>query len=79
MTEAGVTLTDYGLVCECVIFACLLARLRKTTWSIPIWFMVFFCSIALAAFTGGTPHGFFPDISSLGYRILWPSSLLRLV
>ena len=77
-SEAGVALTDYGLVCECVTFTCLLAPLRKTAWSIPIWFMVFFSSIALAALTGGTVHGFFPDISSLGYRILWPSGLIAI-
>ena len=78
MTEAGVTLTDYGLVCECVTVTCLLAPLRKTAWSISIWFMVFFSSLALAAFAGGTVHGFFPDIGSLGYRILWPSSLIAI-
>lgn len=78
MTELGVTLTDYGLVCECVVFSCLLAPFRKTASSIPIWFMVFFSSIAVAALTGGTVHGFFPDISSVGYRILWPATLIAI-
>ncbi len=40
--------------------------------------MVFFSSIAVAALTGGTVHGFFPDISSVGYRILWPATLIAI-
>jgi hypothetical protein len=38
--------------------------------------MLFFFSIAVAAAAGGTVHGFFLDESSLGYRILWPFTLI---
>jgi hypothetical protein len=38
--------------------------------------MAFFFSIAIAAAAGGTVHGFFLDESSLGYRILWPFTLI---
>jgi len=34
------------------------------------------CGIALAAAAGGTVHGFFLNESSLGYRILWPFTLV---
>jgi hypothetical protein len=39
-------------------------------------FMVFFFSIAVAAAAGGTVHGFFLDKSLLGYRVLWPFTLI---
>lgn len=35
-------------------------------------------SIAAASLTGGTVHGFFLDESTLGYRILWPATLLAI-
>jgi len=38
--------------------------------------MAFFSSISIAAAAGGTVHGFFLDESSLGYRILWPFTLI---
>jgi hypothetical protein len=76
MTQMDVSLTDYGLAAECVWFACLMARIRTTTSSLPAGFMLFFFSIAVAAAAGGTVHGFFLDESSLGYRILWPFTLI---
>jgi hypothetical protein len=38
--------------------------------------MAFFFLIAMAAAAGGTVHGFFLDESSIGYRILWPFTLI---
>lgn len=76
MTQMDVSLTDYGLTAECVCFAFLMARIRTRTSSLPGAFMLFFFSIAVAAAAGGTVHGFFLDESSLGYRILWPSTLI---
>ena len=35
-----------------------------------------FLSIAVAAVTGGTVHGFFLDEGSTGYRILWSFTLI---
>jgi hypothetical protein len=74
MTQVDVSLTDYGLTMECMCFAYLIARLRKRASLLSGAFVVFFFSIAIAA--GGTVHGFFLDESSLGYRILWPFTLL---
>jgi len=76
MTQVDVSLTDYGLAAECVCFTYLFARLRTTASSLPFTFMAFFSSIALAAAAGGTVHGFFLDERSLGYRILWPFTLI---
>jgi uncharacterized protein DUF6962 len=76
MTQMGVSLTDYGLAVECAWFAYLIARLRTRASSLPGIFMAFFLSIAVAAAAGGTVHGFFPDESSIGYRILWPFTLI---
>ena len=71
-----VSLTDYGLAAECVCFAYLMARIRTRTSSLPAVFVLFFFSIAIAAAAGGTVHGFFLDESSLGYKILWPFTLI---
>jgi hypothetical protein len=76
MTQVDVSLTDYGLAAECLYFAYLIARFRTRTSSLPAAFMLFFFSIAVAAAAGGTVHGFFLDESSLGYRILWPFTLI---
>ncbi len=76
MTQVDVSLTDYGLAAECLCFAYLMARIRTRTSSLPAVFMLFFFSIAVAAAAGGTVHGFFLDESSLGYRILWPFTLI---
>ena len=76
MTQVDVSLTDYGLAAECVFFAYMIARLRTRTSPLPVVFMAFFFSIAVAAAAGGTVHGFFLDESSLGYRILWPFTLI---
>lgn len=76
MTQVDVSLTDYGLAIECMCFAFLIARLRRGASLLSGAFVVFFFSIAIAAAAGGTVHGFFLDESSLGYRILWPFTLL---
>jgi len=76
MTQITVSLTDYGLTAECAFFAYILARKPKADPSISPVFVLFFCGIALAAAAGGTVHGFFQNESSLGYRILWPFTLV---
>jgi hypothetical protein len=45
------------------------ARLQK------LW-VIFFASIAVASFIGGTVHGFYPDESAWDYYLLWRSTLL---
>jgi hypothetical protein len=76
MTQVDVSLTDYALTVECAWFAYRIARLRTVTSLFRAAFMVFFFSIAVAAAAGGTVHGFFLDKSLLGYRILWPFTLI---
>jgi hypothetical protein len=39
---------------------------------------LFFGSLAVASLTGGTVHGFFLDTSTVGYRILWPTTLIAI-
>jgi hypothetical protein len=39
---------------------------------------LFFGSLAIASLTGGTVHGFFLDTSTVGYRILWPTTLIAI-
>ncbi len=78
ITEPDVTLTDYFVALESALFAYLLFRdgdQRNPLW---IWFAVFFGSISVAAITGGTVHGFSPDMDALGYRILWPLTLVAI-
>lgn len=76
MTQMAVSLTDYGLAAECVCFAYLMSRFRRGTSSLAAVFMLFFLSISVAAAAVGTVHGFFLDEGSLGYRILWPFTLV---
>lgn len=76
MTQMDVSLTDYGLAAECAFFAYIFARKPKSALSLSPVFTLFFCCIALAAAAGGTVHGFFLNESSLGYRILWPFTLI---
>jgi hypothetical protein len=76
MTQVDVSLTDYALTVECAWFACRMAQLRTAKSSLRPEFIVFFFSIAIAAAAGGTVHGFFLDKSTVGYRVLWPFTLI---
>jgi len=58
IAEPAVTLTDYGLVLECLILGILLGRQKSKTTGGRQWFIVFFGALGLAAFMGGTAHGF---------------------
>jgi len=76
MTQVDVSLTDYGLAVECAYFAYQIARPRSAATSLRRAFVATFLSIAVAAAAGGTVHGFFLDKNSLGYRVLWPFTLI---
>lgn len=76
MLEPDVTLTDYGLAIESALFS--LSLYRRGEGPHRIGFLLFFESLAVAALAGGTVHGFFPDEASLGYSVLWTTSLLAL-
>jgi hypothetical protein len=76
MTELDVTLTDYFLAVECALFAYLICRQKNCERLFRFWFSLFFGSLSFASLTGGTVHGFFLNEASLGYRILWPLTLI---
>ena len=76
MTQVDVSLTDYGLAVECACFIYLIARLRTRAKSLRQVFVVAFLLIAVAALAGGTIHGFFLDERTIGYRILWPFTVI---
>jgi len=78
ITEPDVTLTDYLVATECALFTYLLARKGDQKHPLRIWFAMFFGSISVAGIAGGTVHGFFLDIATLGYQILWPLTLVAI-
>jgi hypothetical protein len=78
ITEPGVTLTDYGLAIESVFFACLIYRGGHRRNPLRIWFAMFFGSLGLAAWLGGSVHGFFRDEGTTEYAVLWPATLLAI-
>jgi hypothetical protein len=78
MTEPDVTLTDYFLAVECALFACLIYRQKNCERLLRLWFALFFGSLSFASWTGGTVHGFFLNEVSLGYKILWPSTMISI-
>jgi len=76
MNEPDVTLTDYALALECGVFAYWLFQEGGDLDSICFWYGVFFFTIAVAAFVGGTVHGYVPDESSSVHRGLWCVTLI---
>jgi len=78
MTEADVTLTDYALALEGVLFLILLPRGQARPGGLRSWFALFFASVSAASLCGGTVHGFFLDMQTLGSVILWPMALLAI-
>jgi hypothetical protein len=79
MTEPAVTLTDYALALECVVFVIALARLDARDKQLCFWFVLFFASAGVASGLGGTVHGFFLAASSPGRRILWPGTIFAIL
>lgn len=76
LTEPDVTLTDYGLAILCLSFVWRLRNQKTSARRNQALWILFFASIAAASLTGGTVHGFFIEASTLGYRVLWPLTLL---
>ena len=69
MTEPDVALTDYALAIECSLFAYLAHRREHA---------LFFGSAAVASLAGGTVHGFFLDVRTLGNAVLWRITLIAI-
>ena len=77
MTELDVAFTDFALAVECGVFA--IACARRAHSRLRDAFTAVFALTALAAATGGVVHGLASDPASLGYRVLWPTTLLAIV
>ena len=80
MKEPDVALTDYLLALEALAFAVLIAR-TPTNSPLQEWFVILFAATAVAAFLGGTVHGFFVTTSgpaSRGHNMLWRSVLVAI-
>ena len=78
MTEPDVALTDYAIVALCTAFSVGTGRQLPADSRLRGLWIAFFVSIGAGALFGGTVHGFFLDQAGLGYRILWPATLLAL-
>lgn len=78
MHEPDVTLTDFALAIECLVFAMLLTTSGQ--WSLPfqLAFIFLFASNSIASLAGGLVHGFYPDHHFPMGRILWRVSLLAI-
>jgi hypothetical protein len=70
--EPDVTLTDYALALECAVFCVILLR-GSIGNTLRRWWAFFFATVGLAAFIGGTVHGFLP-----GNTVLWTATMLTL-
>jgi hypothetical protein len=76
MTEIDVTLTDYALALICSFFAySFYSNQTKQKLQSRLW-CLFFASIAIGAFLGGTLHGFFSHDSTWVHQLIWSSTLL---
>ena len=78
MREPDVTLTDYAITLECGLFAYWLLVYGQADNPLRLWFAVFFASIGLAALSGGTAHGYFPNAATFGQSVLWAATLIAL-
>ena len=78
MHEPDVTLTDYALTLECGLFAYWLLVHGQADNPLRLWFAIFFASIGMAALSGGTVHGYFPNTDTLGHSVLWGATLIAI-
>jgi hypothetical protein len=78
MHEIDVALSDYAISFFTTIFAVSLLRTPVGNADVRQWLVVLFLSLAAGAFFGGTSHGFFPDVESLGDDILWPATMIAI-
>lgn len=78
MHEPDVTLTDYLLAIECLVFIVLLTRARVANARARWGSIVLFVGLAAAAALGGTSHGFFPWGSGFAADALWRVTLVAI-
>lgn len=78
MTEPDVTLTDFAIALECLVFCLLAARWTTADARMRQLWIGFFASVGAGALFGGLVHGFFLNSESAGYAAFWPLTLLAL-
>lgn len=78
MTEMYVAATDYLISFFCLMFIWKINQYRIPKDSLLNTWTLFFSSIALSSFLGGTAHGFFSNDNTLYYKIIWISTLLSI-
>ena len=77
LAEPTTMLTDYLLGCLSGVLALRLSRLGQETKQRSILFWEFaFLATAIAAFVGGTFHGFFNFLGKTGQQILWKLTMI---
>lgn len=76
--EPDVTLTDYVIVILSALLAMLLYHKNSKDKNFKILSVLFFLSLALASFFGGTVHGFFPNTASFIHITLWKLTLISI-
>jgi hypothetical protein len=72
IAEPITTLTDYAIALESIAFAGLLSRIPHK--SVRCW-AVAFAAVGIAAFTGGSLHGFAPHLEIASKLLLWKITL----
>lgn len=78
IAEPAVSLTDYGLFIESMVFVSMLWRGNTVFTGLRNWFVVFFLSLGLAALAGGTSHGFLQHQYPRLDAIAWSVTLLAI-
>ena len=85
MTEPDVTLTDYGLVVECAVFAFLLCRKGADDRLLRVWFAALFGALAVASLATAAAVAVSGIIGFVGLvvphaaRLLWGPDHRRLL
>jgi hypothetical protein len=77
IAEPDVALTDYALAVESFLFSAWIHGIRASS-SLRFWFVVLFGSIGMAAFVGGTVHGFLTDPQTRASSICWMITMIVL-
>ena len=75
ITEPATLVTDYLLAVAGIIFAILTFRLKSSHRAMVLWILAFTCS-AIAAFAGGTVHGFRAHLGASLEKGLWDTAMI---
>jgi hypothetical protein len=78
MTEPAVTLTDYALTLECLVFAFLLFGRAGAEGPLALRFAWLFTLLATASLLGGTYHGFFSGVEAGLGAAIWTGTLIAI-